>query len=751
MSRAKNLHPETLGFRLGSSAEVEKGRKSRRRAARSTAARSRGGAPSSPGRRARRDEARGHHHPDRVRARVGWIAVALALGASAVLARAAELQIHRYDDYRSAALQQASSVRTIRARRGAILDRHGDALAISVQVDSVFAEPRRIASPDRVARRLAPILGLDVADLRRRLKGDRAFTYLVRRVDPEIGARVRSLGIRGVSTHPEPRRFYPNRGLAAHALGFTNIDEDGRAGLERTFDDALHGGTVTVSALRDALGQRVMTDGFVPPSSLDGDGVRLTIDRQVQYVTESVLAETVREQRARAGVALVLEVGTGDVLSMASYPTFNPNNLTGSKPNDHLNRAVSAVYEPGSTMKMVTIAAALEEGIYSPASRLDCEGGRWRVGGRTIHDTHAEEGTLSIAEVLRVSSNVCTAKVGMELGKQRMNRWLRRFGFGEPTGIGLPGELDGLIRPVQTWRDIALANIAFGQGIAVTPLQLAQAASVIAHDGLMVRPRIVRSVLRQDGTEEQVDRDTPRRVLSNRTARQLRKMLADVVGPEGTASRAAIEGVTVAGKTGTAQKIDPVTRAYSHELYVSSFVGMVPAESPELVVLVLIDEPQEAIYGGIVAAPAFRRIAQAALTARGGFVGLEVEAPVPEVPALAATTELSETADAQLREREELHSPRSELPALEIALSSEARALLGSDEATPGAHERSPGTMPDLMGPELREVLKRCAAVRCQPRCGGTGRVVEQRPAPGARIEPESVWRVVARTSGVTP
>lgn len=631
------------------------------------------------------------------------------------------------------------------------MDRHGDALAISVQVDSVFAEPRRIASPERVARRLAPILGLDVADLRPRLRGDRAFTYLARRVDPEIGARVRALGILGVSTHPEPRRFYPNRGLAAHVLGFTNIDEDGRAGLERTFDDALHGGTVTVSALRDALGKRVMTDGFVPPSSLDGEGVRLTIDRQVQYVTESVLAETVREQRARAGVALVLEVGTGDVLSMASYPTFNPNNLTGSKPNDHLNRVVSAVYEPGSTMKIVTIAAALEEGIFSPTSRLDCEGGRWRVGGRTIHDTHAEEGTLSIAEVLRVSSNVCTAKVGMELGKRRMNRWLRRFGFGEATGIELPGELDGLIRPVRSWRDIALANIAFGQGIAVTPLQLAQAAAVIAQDGLMVRPRIVQSVLRRDGSEVKADRNAPRRVLSTRTARQLRKMLADVVGPEGTASRAAIEGVTVAGKTGTAQKIDPVTKAYSHELYVSSFVGMVPAESPQLVVLVLVDEPKASIYGGLVAAPAFRRIARAALTARGGFVGPEVEAPAPEALDVAAAPGLSEATDAQLREREELHSPRSELPALEAALSSEARALLGSDAPTSGTRERSPGTMPDLMGLELRKVLERCAEVRCRPRFEGTGRVVEQRPEPGARIEPESVWRVVARTSGETP
>lgn len=748
MSRARNLHPETLGLRLGSIAEVEKARKRRRQSARAAKERKSKSSPASP--RSRRSSApTGRHHPERVRGRVGWIALLLAVGAVGVVARAADLQIRRHEGYRSAAERQASSVQTVRARRGPIVDRHGAELAISVEVDSVFAEPRHVADPAAAARQLGPVLDLPLEDLRRRLDTDRAFTYLARRVDPEVGAKVRALHIRGVSTHPEPRRFYPNRGLAAHTLGFTNIDEDGRAGLERAFDEDLHGGTVTVSALRDALGKRVMTDGFVPPSSLRGQGVRLTLDRQVQYVTESVLAETVQEFEARAGVAIVLEVGTGDVVSLASFPTFNPNNLTGSTPDHHLNRAVSAVYEPGSTLKMMTIAAALEEKIFQPTSRLDCENGRWEVGGRTIHDTHAEEGTLSIADVLRVSSNVCTAKVGMEVGKARMDRWLRRFGFGDVTGIELPGELDGLIRPVESWRDIALANIAFGQGIAVTPLQLAQATAVIAQDGLLVRPRIVRSIIRRDGTEEPVARPAPERVLSKPTARALRRMLAAVVGPEGTASRAAIEGISVAGKTGTAQKIDPVTRGYSHEMYVSSFVGMVPADAPELVILVLVDEPQGAIYGGLVAAPAFRRIAQAALTARGQFVGPAPVAPPPELELAAA--ELPSAVDAGMREREDLQSPQSKLPPLEAALSSEARALLGSAPSKPEPSSSASGSMPDLRGLELREVLERCAEVRCRPRFEGAGRVVEQRPTPGARIEPNSVWRVVARTSGGTP
>ncbi|NJK89570.1 MAG: hypothetical protein HC923_09325 [Myxococcales bacterium] len=237
---------------------------------------------------------------------------------------------------------------------------------------------------------------------------------------------MRSLGVKGIGTHEETRRFYPNRSLAAHVLGFTNVDEEGRAGVERAFDEKLRGGVVTVSALRDALGNRIMTGGFAPPSSLNGDGLRLTIDRQVQYVAESVLAETVKAQSARAAVAIVLEVSNGDLLAMAPHPTFNPNNLSGASPNHQLNRAVGAVYEPGSTLKMLTIAAALEEGTHRPEDRIDCEGGSWRIGGRTIRDTHTAPGTLRLDDVLRVSSNVCAAKVGLALGRESSTTGLSR-------------------------------------------------------------------------------------------------------------------------------------------------------------------------------------------------------------------------------------------------------------------------------------------------------------------------------------
>ncbi len=674
--------------------------------------------------------------------RVGVVAVVFGVAAAAVIVRAAQIQIRDHEDYLQASERQAAGDHRVRAGRGPVLDRHGAELALSVQVDSIFAEPRRVREASRSARRLSAVLDRPAAQLERKLSADRSFVYLARRVDPEVGARVRSLGLAGIGTHQEARRFYPNRGLAAHVLGFTNVDEDGRAGVERTYDDSLRGGTIPISALRDALGNRVMTEGFVPPSSLKGEGLRLTIDRRIQYVAEAVLAETIDDFGAKAGAAVVLEVGTGHVLALASHPTFNPNNLTGSVPDHHLNRVISAVYEPGSTMKMVTIAAALEEGLVTPGSRIDCEGGKWRLGGRTIHDTHTDEGRLSIGDVLKVSSNVCAAKVGLRLGKRRMNRWLHRFGFADKTGIELPGELSGLIRPVSTWREIALANIAFGQGLAVTPLQLVQSAAVIAQDGLLVPPRIIASRIARDGTETAPDPPSARRVVSIRTARTLRRMLAQITGPEGTAPMAAVPGWTVAGKTGTAQKIDPVTKAYSHELYLASFVGMIPADRPKLVIAVFIDEPRGSIYGGPVAGPAFRRIAEAALTASGAYVGPEELPPESVVGAPVV--------DAPERDRAELQAPVAPSPDLDAALSAEARYVLGRTPEQPDSSLTN-GIMPDLSGLELREVLKRCSKAKCRPRLIGRGRVVSQVPEPGVRIESGVAWRVSLAPRGGAP
>lgn len=653
---------------------------------------------------------------------IEWALLAAAL----VLAgRAAQLQLVDGDRYGVASAKQTSVQHHVRGKRGSILDRRHQALAVTVDVDSVFAEPRRLEDPVGAARALAPLLEIPETKLLPKLRSDRAFVYLARRVDPALGAQVRRLRIAGIGTHPEAKRYYANTDLAAHVMGFVNIDGEGRSGVERTFDPILRGGSLSISAIRDGLGNRALTDGYVPPAELAGRDLVLTLDRVVQDAADDALAEAVREHRAKAGAAIVMEVPSGDLLALSSYPAFNPNNLAATGPAQQLNRAISAVYEPGSTMKVVTLAAALEAGLYGPDDELDCENGKWRFGGRTIHDGNHEFGTLSLTDVLRVSSNICSAKVGIRLGRERMHDWIQRFGLARPTGVELPGELDGLLRPPSKWSDIGLANIAFGQGLAVTPLQLVQAMGAIANDGEMVAPRVVRGVV-EEGKLRPIQRPEPRRVVSARTARTMRKMMETVV-ESGTAKRAAVPGVRVAGKTGTSQKVDRQTRRYSRDRYVASFVGMAPAEAPQLVTMVLLDEPRKGHHGGIVTAAAFRRIMETALGARGRPVIPEAWAdaePLPPAPVRPAPT-----------------PERSDEPILSEALSPQARELLGLEVPT-RRPRGEPDSMPDLAGLELREVLRLCGEARCAPVVLGSGRVVAQSPPVGARVPPGSRWRL---------
>jgi cell division protein FtsI (penicillin-binding protein 3) len=539
----------------------------------------------------------------------------LAASGFFVVGRAAQLQLIDGERYALVAQKQATLSASINAKRGVIKDRQGAELAITVDVDSIFAEPKKIDDPTRAASQLARVLDMPASKIAARLMKDRGFVYLKRRTNPQVAERVRALQIRGVSTGPEPKRFYANRDLAAHVLGFTSSEGEGVAGIERAFDGELRGKTYEVPGLRDALGKTVFSEGFVPHAILEGADVELTIDRQIQDAAEQALKDAVVSSRGRAGVAVVLQPRSGDVLALASYPTFNPNNLKSSTPDVELNRVVSAAYEPGSTMKMVTIAGALEDKVITPDDRIDCEGGRFRIGNKTINDSHHGYGELTIGEILKVSSNVCSAKIGFELGAKRLHHWLERFGFGDKTGIELPGELRGYVRPHEEWREIGLANVAFGQGLTVTPLQIVQAAATIANEGVRVRPRIVHSVTDKNGSRRVSERPAHEAVLSAKSAIEVRSMMMEVTKKGGTAESAAIPGFEVAGKTGTAQKIDPVTKGYSHELYVASFVGFVPAKKPQFVILVMVDEPRTSIFGGIVAAPAFRRIAVAALSA----------------------------------------------------------------------------------------------------------------------------------------
>ncbi len=671
-------------------------------------------------------------NPPSAQLRIRLIAAVFAVFAVVLVMRAGQLQLKDGEIYQRVADRQASATLPIFAHRGAIKDRHGRDLARSVQVDSVFAEPRRVQDPAAAAAALAPLLDPDAtkkeasalrASLERKLRSERGFVFLKRYVQADVASAVRALGITGIATQPEPKRFYANKALAAHVIGFVDGEGTGRAGLERAYDDALQPKTYRVPSLRDALGNKVAVDGLVPMDTLEGAELELTLDAQVQHAAQEALQQTVDKYQAQGGVALVLEAKTAEVLALASYPDFNPNKLEGGT-REHTNRAISALYEPGSTLKLVTIAAAMDDKLVTSTTTFNCEDGQMRVGNRTIRDANHKYGVLSVTEILKVSSNICAAKIGFILGPQRVHDWLYRFGFGSATGIELPGELRGQIRSADTWREIGLANVAFGQGIGATALQIAQAAQIIANDGVKVAPRLVKAVVEQ-GERRVLPAPEPQRVLSEATARNLAQMMTEVVGPGGTAQSAAIPGILVAGKTGTAQKIDPVTRAYSRELYIASFLGFLPADRPELVILVLIDEPDRSLayYGGIVAAPPWKQIALAALAAR------EIHPPVVEArPTLAAAP----------------------VAAPDDALSHEAQALLGLEPEAPAAvnSPAEPGRMPNFGGLELREVLNRSAEVRCDPVVTGTGRVVAQSPEAGAALSPGSPCAVTLEPDG---
>ncbi|MCK6549339.1 PASTA domain-containing protein [Myxococcota bacterium] len=721
--------------------------------------------------------------------RIGVVAFVLAAAAIAILVRAGQLQLVQGQELEEVSRRQAEVSALISAKRGVIKDRNGAELAISVDVDTVTAQPKRMSPEERseTARVLAPVLSMSVKELEARLDPSKGFVYLKRWVDRAAGAKVKELitppkkgddrpYLAHVGLMQEPRRFYSNRGLAAHSVGFLTSDGRGAAGIERRYDEDLRGRTDEVSGLRDALGQKVFVEGFTPHAELEGADVTLTIDRQIQHAAEEALRGAVAEHRARGGVAIVLESKTGDVLALASYPTYDPNDLRKTSSDQQMNRAISAVYDPGSTVKMVTLSAALDAGVVRPDTLVDCQNGLMRVGRRTIKDSHGGTKVVTVTEVMKVSSNVGTAKVGMKLGKEKLHAALKAFGLGDRTGIELPGEVRGIVRPHERWREIEFANIAFGQGVSATPLQIATAASVFANGGQRIAPRIVREVVDKSGHRSAPPRPEPVQVLSEKTVRDVVPMLEEVTKKGGTAEGAAIPGFRVAGKTGTAQKIDPVTKAYSRELYVSSFVGFVPADRPEVTILVMIDEPKGGYYASKVAVPAWRQIALAALSAREvfpeddaareAFLAQYREAAEAQVAAeearRVAEAELASMPHGPLAEAADGAAARGELaqdpelaeesdheadlgPALvdglEAALVADGAELAGvggdgaerdgddADAPTPGVDAEV--RMPNFAGLELHEVLNRSAEVHCDPVLSGTGRVVAQSPRAG--------------------
>jgi cell division protein FtsI (penicillin-binding protein 3) len=506
------------------------------------------------------------------------------------------------------ALQQQMDRVVLPAHRGAILDRNGRELAVGKPAKTVFATPYLLDEPKAAARALCEALHITKKRERRALEQALArprsgFAYVARQVDPALAGAALALDLPGVGAYDEEERSYPVKGSAAQVLGFAGVDGDGLAGVEMAYDKQLAGVAGSEVIVRDPAGHALRTVRQTQPTS--GATVRLTLDEDIQYWAEDVLERTVRDSLARAATAIVMDPRTGEILAMANVPKVE-NNVFGRTPANDRNRCVTDIYEPGSIFKLVTVSGALADGLVKPGTRFRLPPSL-TLYDRTINESH-ERGTVtySVREILQWSSNVGAVKIGMMMGKQRLLKWMEAFGFAELTGVDFPGEAAGIVPPAERWSGTSIVNIPMGQGIAVTPIQMAVAFSTVANNGVAVKPRLIAQV--GDAVHDDVEKH---RVIPSSVARQVRSMLATAVA-EGTGTQAQIPGYEVAGKTGTAEKAAP-GGGYSKTDYVASFIGMVPADHPRLVVLVAVDSPRTSIYGGDIAAPAVRKIMRFAL------------------------------------------------------------------------------------------------------------------------------------------
>jgi len=549
-----------------------------------------------------------------------WLMLAAALLAAGYIGvgvRLVYLQVINRPVLAEKAERQQTRVINLPARRGAVYDRQGRELAVSIEAMSLYAVPDRVENPDALAKRLASVMGEPAGPLRAKLTSGKSFVWLVRKAGPDLPPKVDVSGPnKGVlGWLPDNRRYYPDKELACHVLGFTGMDNEGLEGLEGFYETAIGGVAGRVITEKDGSGREFLAleEGCVP--SKPGTDVVLTIDEKVQYIAEKALDSVMAKHNPISATAIVMESKTGAVLALANRPGFNPNSWQDYKPANWRDRAVTDVYEPGSTFKIVTAAAALEEGVVRPTDSIYVGDGEITVGGRTIHDAHKEEGSLSFAEVIQKSSNVGTVKTALKLGKTQLYKYARAFGFGEKTGVDLPGEVKGTLRDVKGWSGVSLASVAIGQEVGVTALQMLTAMNCIANGGELVRPYIVSEMRSQDGTTlRRTEPTVVRRAISEVTAKKMSAILKNVVEDGGTAVEAGIRGYQVAGKTGTSQKYDRAIGRYSKEKFVSSFVGYVPEDDPKITVIVVVDEPKGQYYGGLVAAPAFKEIVEQTLT-----------------------------------------------------------------------------------------------------------------------------------------
>ncbi len=637
--------------------------------------------------------------------RLYLVAVLFAAGFGIIFLRAFQLQILNKTQLEKKARLQYQKIVKINSKRGAIYDRNLKELAVSIEVPSLYAQPQRVREPARLAKRLAAVLSTDRRMLMKRLNSRRKFVWIKRQVllTEDKKSMLQELAPLGVGMVQESRRFYPQGELAANLIGFAGIDSEGLEGVELYYDRYLKGSTVLVRTEKDAAGRVLLFEDV--STGAEGMDVVLTIDGTIQYILEKELKKAIAKTEAKAAVGIVMEPHTGEVLAMANVPSFDPNNFTRYSPSYWRNRAITDAFEPGSIMKTFLLAAVLEEGLAERNDIFYCENGRYAVANTVFHDTK-KYGWLSLKNIIKYSSNIGAIKLAERLGKERFYRYLKAFGFGDKTGVELPGEATGLVRNPQRWSAITLDTMAFGQGLSTTAMQLVNAVSAIANGGFLMKPLIVKYIRNHEGQiVKRFDPVVVRRVISEETARKVTNILISVTEKGGTGELAALGmgGIKVAGKTGTAQKPDLEKGGYADGRYIASFLGFVPARKPHLAIIIAIDEPKKGFSGGEVAAPVFREVAKQALLYLGVF------------------PEDGPTEERVITVRKKARNP---LPH-EVALKDRV--------------------VPDFRGKTMRGVLDIAMQMGVEVNLRGSGTAVMQTPPPGTPLKREETIKVVFR------
>jgi cell division protein FtsI (penicillin-binding protein 3) len=640
-----------------------------------------------------------------IRFRIYVVAAFFIGGFGVLLARAYQLQVLQKEKLTSIALSGYKGVIKLPPKRGTIYDREGHELAVTVEVESIYAHPSQVQNKIQAAKDLASALGTKERAMVDLLKSERPFVWVDRKASPDKVRKTKALNIEGVGFTTEARRYYPGKEIAGHVLGFAGEDNQGLEGLEKKYDSFLKGPDYTLVQMRDALG-RPFSISRPDPEDQEIRDLVLTLDKDIQYAAEQALKKAVEETRAKSGHCIIVDPQTGEVLAMAVVPLFNPNVFWDHQPFQWRNRAVTDCYEPGSTIKAYLVAAALDSGLVSPETKFFCENGEYKVGNITIHDHDRKgHGFLPVSEIVSYSSNIGAVKMGERIGYKRFTDYLKRFGFGEKTEIDLPGEREGFVRPINEAKEIDKATTYFGQGLTVNSLQLVMAMAAIANGGKLMRPYVVKEVKDLGGKVlKKTEPRVVRRVLSPEAARSTARILEGAVGEKATGSLAAMSGYRVAGKTGTSQKVDPRTRRYSNKNYITLFVGFAPVDKPRMVMLVAVDEPESKKYGGLVAGPVFREV---------GAMTMNHLRINPDMTLLTKN----------LREDD-----REKKGSIHVEVSQEG-----------------PGLLPDFKGRSMRDVLKTGRSLGLEVIPDGTGLAFFQKPEPGIPLDKISQVRVSFR------